>query len=95
MPYGEKGSSRPDLYHTGHSIKVKNYKITTSSRKSSLVNNVSKQVGKRLSDLPNGTKQSVIIDIRGQNISDEILDELYEKIMNKTNGKVNINFKTN
>lgn len=56
---------------------------------------MSKQVEKRLSDLPNGTKQSAIIDIRGQNVSDEILDELYGKIMNKTNGKVDISFKTN
>ncbi|MFJ7934368.1 T7SS effector LXG polymorphic toxin [Sporosarcina sp. NPDC096371] len=95
VPYGEKGSSRPDLYQTGHSIEVKNYKITTSSGRSSLVNNVSKQVEKRLSDLPSDTKQSVIIDIRGQNVSDEILDELYEKIMNKTNSKVDIRFKTN
>ncbi|EWG08813.1 hypothetical protein PBF_22152 [Cytobacillus firmus DS1] len=95
VPYGEKGSSRPDLYQTGHSIEVKNYKITTSSGRSRLVNNVSKQVEKRLSDLPNGTKQSVIIDIRGQNVSDEIIEELYEKIMNKTNGKVDIRFKTN
>ncbi len=95
VPYGEKGSSRPDLYQTGHSIEVKNYKITTSSGRSRLINNVSKQVEKRLGDLPNGTKQSVLIDIRGQNVSDEILDELYEKIMNKTNGKVDIRFKTN
>ncbi len=95
VPYGEKGSSRPDLYQTGHSIEVKNYKISTSSGRSRLVNNVSKQVEKRLSDLPNGTKQSVLIDIRGQNVSDEILDGLYEKIMNKTNGKVDIRFKTN
>ncbi|WP_254178833.1 LXG domain-containing protein [Cytobacillus oceanisediminis] len=94
VPYGEKGSSRPDLYQIGHSIEVKNYKITTSSGRNRLVNNVSKQVEKRLSDLPNGTKQSVIIDIRGQIVSDEILDELYEKIMNKTNGKVDIRFKT-
>nr|WP_246861308.1 hypothetical protein [Bacillus sp. REN3] len=95
VPYGEKGSSRPDLYRTGHSIEVKNYIITTPSGRSRLVNNVSKQVEKRLSDLPNGTKQSVIIDIRGQSVSDEIVEELYEKIVNKTNGKVDIRFKTN
>lgn len=74
---------------------MKNYKITTTSGGSRLVNNVSKQVEKRLSHLPNGTKQSVIIDIRGQNVSDEILEELHEKIMNKTNGKVDVRFKTN
>ncbi|MED4401589.1 hypothetical protein [Metabacillus fastidiosus] len=41
---------------------------------------MSKQVEKRLIDLPRDTKQSVIIDIRGQNVSDEILDGLYEKL---------------
>ena len=65
----------------GHSIEVENYKITTSSGRSRLVNNVSKQVVKRLKDLSGGSKQSVIIDIRGQNVSDGILDELYGKIM--------------
>lgn len=59
------------------------------------MNNISKQVEKRLSDLPIGTKQIVIIDIRGQNVSDETLEKLYEKIMEKTKGKVEIRFKTN
>ncbi|XCS10231.1 hypothetical protein GBG21_12895 [Aeribacillus pallidus] len=95
VPYGTKGSSRPDFYREGFSIEVKNYKITTPSGRSRLVNNISTQVEKRLSDLPRGTKQTVIIDIRGQNVSEEILDDLYDRIMKKTNGKVNIRFKTN
>ncbi|MED4906382.1 pre-toxin TG domain-containing protein [Parageobacillus thermoglucosidasius] len=94
VPYGTKGSSRPDYYKKGFSIEVKNYKITTPEGRSRLVNNISTQFEKRLSDLPRGTKQTVIIDIRGQNVSEEILDDLYDKIMKKTNGKVNIRFKT-
>lgn len=35
--------------------------------------------------------KGVIIDIRGQNVS----DEMHEEIMNKTNGKADIRFKTN
>jgi hypothetical protein len=95
VPYGTKGSSRPDYYKEGFSIEVKNYKIITPEGRSRLVNNISTQFEKRLSDLPRGTKQTVIIDIRGQNVSEEILDDLYDKIMKKTNGKVNIRFKTN
>ncbi|MBW9317260.1 T7SS effector LXG polymorphic toxin [Bacillus subtilis] len=95
VPYGKKGSSRPDFYKDGHSIEVKNYKITTSSGRSRLVNNVSKQVEKRLTDLPGNTKQTIIIDIRGQSVSEEIMDDLYDKIMKKTNGKADIKFKTN
>ncbi|AOP16108.1 hypothetical protein ETA57_15595 [Bacillus licheniformis] len=95
VPYGKKGSSRPDFYKKGHSIEVKNYKITTPSGRSRLVNNVSKQVEKRLTDLPNNTKQTVIIDIRGQSVSEEIMDDLYDRIMKKTNGRADIKFKTN
>jgi Pre-toxin TG len=95
VPYGTKGSSRPDYYKEGFSIEVKNYKIITPEGRSRLVNNISTQFEKRLGDLPRGTKQTVIIDIRGQNVSEEILDDLYDKIMKKTNGKVNIRFKTN
>lgn len=62
---------------------MKNYKITTPSGRSRLVNNVSKQVEKRLTDLPNNTKQTVIIDIRGQSVSEEIMDDLYDRIMKK------------
>ncbi|MDQ0231496.1 hypothetical protein [Metabacillus malikii] len=40
-------------------------------------------------------EKKVIADIRRQNVSNEILDELTEKIMNQTNGKVDIRFKTN
>ncbi|ATH95188.1 MULTISPECIES: ribonuclease YeeF family protein [Bacillus] len=95
VPYGKKGSSRPDFYKKGHSIEVKNYKITTPSGRSRLVNNVSKQVEKRLTELPNNTKQTVIIDIRGQSVSEEIMDDLYDRIMKKTNGRADIKFKTN
>ncbi|MDI3409695.1 hypothetical protein QKW52_01500 [Bacillus sonorensis] len=47
------------------------------------MNNVSKQVEKRLTDLPSNTKQTVIIDIRGQSVSEEIMDDLYDRIMKK------------
>ncbi|MFU0792088.1 MAG: hypothetical protein ACFWT6_19440 [Virgibacillus proomii] len=65
VPYGTSGSSRPDFYSTKKSIEVKNYNVTSSSGRSRLINNVVKQVNKRIDDLPRGTTQTVTIDVRG------------------------------
>ena len=56
--------------------------------------NIEKQYLQRLDNLPAGTNQSVMIDIRGQNVSDEALESLYNNIMKRTNNGVDITFKT-
>lgn len=93
VPYGTKGSSRPDCYKKGASIEVKNYKITTTEGRSRLINNISKQVNKRITDLPDGTIQTVIVDVRGQDVSNDILKSIRDKILEKSNTNVNIQFK--
>lgn len=92
MPYGTSGSSRPDFYTNGHSIEVKNYDVTSSGGRSRLVNNVSNQVNKRINDLPSGTSQTVIIDVRGQNVSNDVLRGIRDSITEKTGGNVQIQF---
>jgi hypothetical protein len=52
VPYGTKGSVRPEFYKNGHSVEVKNYNVETSSGRNSLINNVSSQIKKRLTNLP-------------------------------------------
>jgi len=94
VPYGTKGSVRPDFYTNGSSIDIKNYNVTTSSGRSNLASNIEKQYLQRLDNLPAGTNQSVMIDIRGQNVSDEALESLYNNIMKRTNNGVDITFKT-
>ncbi|PTY76186.1 hypothetical protein B5V89_18745, partial [Heyndrickxia sporothermodurans] len=93
VSHGTKNSSRPDFYINGHSIEVKNYKVTTSSGRSNLIRNVSKQINKRISDLPYKTKQSVIIDVRGQNVTRDVLRDIKQKINGRTNGVAEIIFK--
>ncbi len=44
-------------------------------------------------EVPYGTKQSVMIDVRGQNVSDTALNTLYDGIMQRTNNGVEILFK--
>lgn len=64
VDWGTKGSVRPDFYNklSGHCVDVKNYTITTSSGRSSLINNVVEQYNNRVSIFPEGTRFEVVID---------------------------------
>nr|WP_324698670.1 pre-toxin TG domain-containing protein [Geobacillus icigianus] len=93
VSHGTKNSSRPDFYINGHGVEVKNYKVTTFSGRSNLIRSVSKQINKRISDLPEQTRQTVIIDVRGQNVTREVLRDIKQKINEKTDGVAEIIFK--
>ena len=80
---GAKGSVRPDYYKVGHSVDIKNYNLESNSGRRNLVRNIVKQYEQRLMHLPEGSKQSVQIDLRGQNVSDEVLTKLYTEIAQK------------
>jgi hypothetical protein len=91
VPHGTKNSSRPELFLNGHSIEVKNYDVNKNS--SALISNISKQVLQRNDNLPLGTKQTIIIDVRGQNVSNEKLRVIREKILFRTNNSADIIFR--
>ena len=93
VPYGTKGSVRPDYYKDGFSVDIKNYNVESASGRSNLARNIEKQYYQRIENLPDGTKQSVMIDVRGQSVSDEALGALYDDIMRRTNNGVEILFK--
>lgn len=93
VPYGTKGSVRPEFYKNSHSVEVKNYNVETSSGRNSLINNVSSQIKKRLTNLPEGTEQTVVIDVRGQDYNLEILRDIKNKIIEKSGYNAEILFK--
>ena len=95
VPYGTKESVRPEYYHNGikNSIEVKNYNIETSAGRNRLINNISIQVKQRVMHLPEGTKQTVVIDIRGQNISSSSLREIRNRIIENSGSNVEVLFK--
>ncbi|WP_412839826.1 WXG100 family type VII secretion target [Bacillus paranthracis] len=90
-----KGSSIPDLYSdtVKNAIEVKNYDVSTSAKRTRLAYVIGKQVETRLKNLPEGTTQSIIVDIRGQEISATEILELKKKILDKTNDQVTIEIK--
>lgn len=86
VPYGTKGSVRPEYYKPGSSIEVKNYNVQTPAGRSNLVRNVSGQAKSRATNLPAGTRQEVYIDIRGQTVPRSDLNTMVNNIVTKSNG---------
>lgn len=96
-PTGTKGSTRPDLYSdvNKHAVEVKNYEVVTPAGRSRLVRVLGEQVEARVRHLPPDTRQSVVVDVRGQDVSRDQLRELSERIIDRTGGvidKDNIEF---
>ncbi len=87
-----KGSTRPDFHIEGHSVELKNYDISTKSKRTNLVNVIVKQLNYRDLHLPQGTRQTVIIDTRGQIVTNEILMEIKAGISKKANTLPEIKF---
>ncbi|WP_231870128.1 hypothetical protein [Grimontia celer] len=86
VPYGTKGSTRPEAYTEGLSVEVKNYNVETSQGRSNLVRNVSNQAQHRAQNLPANTTQQVNIDVRGQNVSRTELNQMIERMVERSNG---------
>ena len=75
--------------------RIKNYDVMSAKGRNNLVKNIEKQYYERVGGLPDGTSQSVIIDIRGQKITDADLSGLYYNILKRTKGGISIRFKSN
>jgi hypothetical protein len=89
-----RGSVRPDLYKSRKfrpdiSREVKNYNVETSIGRRRLIYNVTTQAKSRVNHLPEGTKQKVTLDVRGQNVSRAELRQLRQNIANKSDGILN------
>ncbi|EEL18146.1 hypothetical protein bcere0016_11970 [Bacillus cereus 95/8201] len=69
-------------------IEAKNYNVMISSGRRSLINIVVKQFEDRLKHLPEGSHQTVVIDVRGPDETGEILKQIREEINQRTFGQV-------
>jgi len=85
VPYGTEGSTRPDYFNTetSHSVEVKNYDVESSSGRSRLRRELERQYNDRLEHLPGNAEQTAVVDIRGQNVSPEILVDLETSIIER------------
>lgn len=86
--YGVTGTVRPEAWKPGESVEVKNYNVQSSSGRSNLVRNIAGQVEQRVTHLPPDTTQRIVIDVRGQDVTSEMLEKLGARIERKTGGVV-------
>lgn len=84
VPYGTPGSTRPDLVretdHGLEAIEVKNYDLNNAESVDNLVKELQRQIGQRAVDLPEGCLQRVVLDIRGQDLSQAQVDSVRGRI---------------
>ncbi len=80
-----KGATRPDVIvknpnGTLKAIEVKNYNLNSPNSRSTLYSELKRQVESRVKNLPKGSEQEIILDIRGRNYSKKMVNEVIDKI---------------
>ena len=88
VSYGTKGSTRPDWSKPGSSVEVKNYNIETQAGQDRLVRNVVNQAMDRSQHLPADMTQSLVIDVRGQTVSRDVLNGIVNRISGESGGLI-------
>lgn len=75
VPFGTPHATRPDVIRevNGHleAIEVKNYNLESSASCNTLYSELERQVKQRVSDLPVGSTQRIVLDTRGRGFSAE------------------------
>jgi hypothetical protein len=87
---GMAGSTRPDGYSQLFrlSIEVKNYGIKSARAETGLVQKIIGQMAERAPHLPKGSRQGVVIDVRGQRVPSSRLTALRARIVRDAGGLV-------
>lgn len=88
VPMNTPGATRPDVVvknanGTVKAIEVKNYNLAQSSNRNTLLNELERQVTSRASNLPAGSTQEIVLDVRGRGFSDELIDSAITAIRNR------------
>ncbi len=89
VPYGTPGATRPDITKNvdgvSEFIEVKNYNLKSKKNQQNLYTELKRQIKERVENLPEGSKQRVVLDIRGRGYSKELLKEVVNNIQNRCN----------
>ena len=84
VPWGTPGSTRPDVVRTVNNhleaIEVKNYNLASPQSRSTLYSELNRQVTSRLSNLPEGTTQRIVLNTEGRNFPAALMDDVVANI---------------
>lgn len=88
VPLNTPGATRPDVVvknanGTVRAIEVKNYNLAQSSNRHTLYSELERQVTSRMTNLPAGSTQEIVLDVRGRGFSDELIDATIAAIRNR------------
>ena len=86
-----QGATRPDVVvknadGTVHAIEVKNYNLAKASNRGELYKELERQVTSRVKNLPKGSTQEIILDVRGRGFSDELVEMVIKNIHLRCDG---------
>lgn len=88
VPMNTPGATRPDVVvkntnGTVRAIEVKNYNLAQSSNRNTLLSELERQVTSRTRNLPTGSTQEIVLDVRGREFSDELIEATITAIRNR------------
>ena len=83
-----KGATRPDVVVKNadgsiKAIEVKNYNLASSNSRSVLYKETVREVTDRVNNLPPGSTQEIILDVRGRGFSKDVVDNVVANIQSR------------
>ncbi len=86
-----QGATRPDVVvknadGTVHAIEVKNYNLANASNRGELYKELERQVTSRVKNLPKGSTQEIVLDVRGREFSDDLIEMVMKNIRLRCDG---------
>lgn len=80
-----KGATRPDVVvknadGTVHAIEVKNYNLANASNRGELYRELERQITSRVKNLPKGSTQEIVLDVRGRDFPKELIEMVINNI---------------
>lgn len=88
VPMNTPGATRPDVVvknknGTVKAIEVKNYDLSRSTSRNTLLNELERQITDRVKNLPIGSTQEIVLDVRGRGFSNELINAMITAIRNR------------
>lgn len=87
VAYGTLGGTRPDIVREVdgklEAIEVKNYNLTTKNNLNELYNELEREVSTRVENLPKGSTQRVVLDVRGRGYAQSVIESAKQGIRSK------------
>lgn len=85
-----QGATRPDVViqnadGTVKAIEVKNYNLESANSRNGLLSELERQISSRVTNLPTGSTQEIVLDVRGRGFSTKLIDSVIASIKNRLN----------